>query len=151
MSTPKTVKVKNTEDLRNALAAGFEASNIEIDHSEALAAGTAGLHTADELAAAREQATKAERTRIASLQALAEPGFETQLAAAIETGATPEAFAMTLLREAKDRGITLGSIRKDAPPPAPHAKPSSDEPEPVGSLKTWSRHINRDNPAPKRM
>lgn len=151
MSTEnKTVKVKNTEDLRLALGAGYEASQIEMDHSEAVKAATTGMHTADDLAAARADASKAERTRIAALQELSEPGFEAQLKAAVESGATPEAFALTLVREAKDRGITLGAIRKDAPPPAPHAKPGDDKTPPAGSGKHWDAF---NNPAsqPKRM
>lgn len=150
MSTAKTVKVKNTEDLRLALGAGYEASQIEMDHSEAVTAATAGMHSAEDLANARSEATKAERQRLDALQALAEPGFEKELKAAIEQGATPEAFALTLLKAQKDRGGTLGAHRRDASKSAPHAPPSNDNPPPVGSGASWDR-FNPTASSPKRM
>ncbi len=125
----KKIKVSSTADLQLALAAGYEADQITIDHTDAIAAARAegvaegkasGGGDAD---AVRQQAAKDERARIQAIQGMARAGFDAELKAAIDSGDTPEKFAMTLLKAAGDRGITLEGIRRDAPPAAPHAKP----------------------------
>jgi capsid assembly protease len=113
MSNEKMVTVSNTADLRLALAAGYGADQIEIEAPKAI-----------DTDALRLEAAVAERQRIAALHSLAREGFAAELSAAIENGSSPEAFALTLLTEANDRGITLEAIRRDSPKPAPHAKPA---------------------------
>lgn len=120
------VTVTSTADLRNALAAGKTADQIVIaSNDDAIAAARAEGEAAGRQTAVAE-AVAAERTRIAQIQAMARSGFDAELRTAIDEGHTPEAFAMTLLRTAQDRGITLDAIRKDAPPAAPHARAADD-------------------------
>lgn len=138
----KKAKVSNTKALHDALAAGFEASQIEIDNTEALAAaraegveeGKKGAATTD-LDAIRAEAAKAERARISEIHSLARAGFDAELKAAIDNGDSPEKFALALLKAAQDRGVTLDAIRKDAPKPAAHAAPS--KPDATGA-KPWA-------------
>ncbi|CBA14755.1 S49 family peptidase [Xanthomonas albilineans] len=127
MSTTKPqVTVSTTEDLRNAFAAGYTAEQIVIaSNDDAIAA--ARRHGEEKgRAAATETAVAAERARIAEIQALARDGFDAELKAAIDNGDSPAAFALTLLKAAQDRGITLDAIRRDAPKAAAHAKPGND-------------------------
>lgn len=122
------VTVATTDDLRTALAAGYTGDQITIaaaDPAAAIAAARAEGVVAGS-AAAVESAVAAERSRIARIQSMARAGFAAELKTAIDEGHAPEAFAMTLLTVAQDRGITLDAINKDAPPAAPHAKPGSD-------------------------
>lgn len=128
MASNTTVTVSNTDDLRTALAAGYTADQIVIkqpDNAASVAAVAAARAEGEQ--AGREAgaagAALAERQRISKIQALARRGFDAELKAAIDNGDTPETFAMALLTAAADRGITLDAISKDAPPPAPHAKP----------------------------
>ena len=121
------VTVSTTEDLRKALAAGYTADQITIESADASSIATARAAGVDEgRAAATNTAVAAERTRIADIQALGRAGFETEQKAAIDNGDSPAAFALTLMKAAQDRGITLDAIRKDAPAAASHAKPGSD-------------------------
>lgn len=134
------VTVSTTEDLRNALAAGHTADQIVIQQAageDAVAqARAAGL--AEGRTAATEAAVTAERKRIADIQSMARAGFDAELKAAIEQGHTPEAFAMSLLKAASDRGITLEAIGKDAPPAAAHAQPGADEVTPGKKISVTS-------------
>lgn len=117
------VTVSTTEDLRQALAAGHTADQIEIaaaSQEQLDAARREGEEAGRK--SSHAEAIQAERTRILEIQALTRPGFEAEASEAIATGAAPEAFAHSLLKAAQDRGITLEAIRKDAPPPAPHSK-----------------------------
>lgn len=82
-----------------------------------------------------EAAVKAERARIRSIQQMVRPGFERLADSAIEHGSTVEQFALAMVREQADRGITLDAIRRDAPSPAPHAKvPDIGKPD---AGKSW--------------
>ncbi len=45
---------------------------------------------------------------------MASKGFETEIAAAIESGTTVEATALQLFKAAQDRGISLNAIKADA-------------------------------------
>ena len=56
----------------------------------------------------------AERERIAGIQALAQPGFEAEIRAAIEDGSTVEAAGLVLFKAAADRGVTVVGIKRDA-------------------------------------
>lgn len=137
---PHQVTVRNTDELRLALAAGYEGSQITIappDSAEAIAAARAEGVTEGKADAAKD-AVAAERKRIAEIQALARAGFERELAAAIDHGDSPEAFALTLLKAAQDRGITLEAIKRDSPAPAPHANPG------IGQGKaSWDQTIKK--------
>jgi hypothetical protein len=119
----KQVEVSTTEQLGQALAAGYEASQIVIKHPDASApvetarteGHTAGVDEGKKLGAA------AERERIAAISTLAMDGFEKERDEAIASGASPEAFSMTQTKAIKERGITIAGIRSDAPPAAPGA------------------------------
>lgn len=117
-SKPGQVTVSNTDDLRIALAAGYAAENISIAHPD-----TAAIEQT-----ARRAGADAERARITAINGMPAEGFEDLRATAIANGDSPEAFAMALLTAAKDRGVTIGAARKDAPNPAAHAAPGNDEP-----------------------
>ena len=123
------VTVSNTDDLRTALAAGYTGDQISIAQAssqEAIAhARTEGIEEGRKASA--DALVAGERKRIADIQAMGRPGFDAELKAAIDSGASPEAFAMSMLKAAQDRGITLEAIRKDAPPAAPHAKPGDTQ------------------------
>ncbi|MCW0447248.1 S49 family peptidase [Xanthomonas sacchari] len=122
-NTNGQVTVSTTADLRSALAAGHTADQIVIaDNSSAIAAARAEGEAAGR-AAATEEAVKAERSRVLHLQSLSRSGFEAELATAIDSAASPEAFALALLKAAQDRGITLDAVRRDAPAAAGHARP----------------------------
>lgn len=73
-------------------------------------------------------AVQAERTRIAAIQAFAEPGFEKLVADAITSGATVEATALSILKAQKDRGVSVAAMRQDgqAVQFAPPAKPLTE-------------------------
>lgn len=142
MSNPKTVKVSNTDDLSLALAAGYTPDQIVIDNTAAIAAAReegikeGKASAVPDLPAIKAEVAKAERERIAAIDSLCRAGFEAERKAAIETGATPEAFALTVLRAAQDRGITLEAIKRDSPTAAPHAKPAEKDAGPTG-IKSW--------------
>jgi hypothetical protein len=150
MSTEKKkVTVATTDDLRKALAAGHEASQIEIDNSAAIATARAegvaegkAANTPD-AEAIRKDATAAERKRIGEVQALARKGFDAELKAAIDNGDSAEKFAYTLLKAANERGITLEAIKRDAPPAAPHAKPADDYKPKAAGLDAQSIYAAR--------
>jgi len=147
----KTVKVSTTADLRTAIEAGYTKDQIEIvqpDNSAALAAARAEGHAAGltEAKASMGEANKtlvadaqkAERARLTALAEIAEPGFETEHKAAIEAGHTPEQFALAQMKAAKDRGITLGAIRKDSKG-APHANAPADAAAAAEAKSGWDK------------
>lgn len=143
------VVITNSEDLQLALDAGYTAAQLDIrspDVSGAIAAAVSAAESRAEAQLAAERAQwaeerralvhsamdgmqpeveasirKAERTRIADIQALTQRGLETVAARAINEGLSVEAFALAQLREINDRGITMASIVADSPPAAPHA------------------------------
>lgn len=117
-SKPGQVTVSNTDDLRIALAAGYAAENISIAQPDT----TAIEQTA------RKAGADAERARITAINGMPAEGFEDLRANAIANGDAPETFAMALLTAARDRGVTIGATRKDAPAAAPHAAPGADTP-----------------------
>lgn len=103
----KTV-VKTTAELHAALAAGTAAENIEISQPVPVT-----LDSFD-LTEVKAQARTEERERIAAITALAQPGFEAEVQAAIENGSSAEAAAMAILTASKDRGISLTGIKNDS-------------------------------------
>lgn len=134
------VTVSSTADLRTALEAGYTAEQIEIaTPAPAASADAAAIAKAREEGmvegrkAATDEAVRAERTRIRELQALGRAGFEAELSAAIENGDTPATFALALVTAAKERGVTLDSLRKEAP----DAKAHANAPNPSKNAASW--------------
>jgi capsid assembly protease len=144
------VTVSSTTDLRNALAAGYSPEQIEIKpapapaaaptpapqiNAEAIAAHVAKMPPT-ELAKA---AALAERQRIAAIEAATPEGFAALKARAIAEGLDPGQYAIALLSETKDRGITMAGIRADSPQPAPHG--GLGEAKPEDSLMRTAREM----------
>lgn len=99
--------VRTTAELQAALEAGTDPATIQIAAAEPV--------DTDKLRAeAAEQATSAERARCQGILELASPGFEKEIAAAIEDGASVEAAGLALFKAAQDRGISLSSMAADA-------------------------------------
>lgn len=126
MANTKTgeVTVSNTADLRQALAAGYTADQINVvssNEAEVSAAHADGM--AKGRAEATDAAVQSERERIAGINAIARAGFDAEAQAAISAGDSPATFALSMLQAAQDRGITLDAMRSDSPPPAAHASP----------------------------
>lgn len=119
---PGQVTVSTTDDLRTAIAAGYQPENITI-----AAQDTAAIR-AEATEAGRREGAEAERKRINAITAMSCEGFEVLRTEAINNGHSPEQFAMALLQGAKDRGITLGAARSDAPPAATGAPATDDVP-----------------------
>jgi hypothetical protein len=143
--------VTTTDELRQALAAGHSADRIVVQPADAATVVDAALAAAEQGFEAERQAWAAERAklvgsaldlnlpeqaekiraderkRILEIQALAPRGFEKLAARCIEDGTSIEQFALKQMMDAKDRGITLDSIKRDAPPAAPHAAPPAAE------------------------
>ncbi|MDC3734780.1 S49 family peptidase [Pseudomonas syringae pv. syringae] len=99
--------VYSTAQLREALAAGTDPNTIEIAQ-----ASQSELETARTQAST--QAVTAERERIKGINGLASKGFEAEITAAIDSGASVEATALQLFKAAQDRGISLSAIKADS-------------------------------------
>jgi hypothetical protein len=149
----KSIKVSNTADLRTAIEAGYTKDQIEIaqpDNSAALATARAEGHAAGltEAKASMDEANKtlvaeahkSERARLTALAEIAEPGFEAEHKAAIEGGHSPEQFALAQMKSAKDRGITLGAIRKDSTR-ARHAGAPEDTAAAAEAKAGWAKAV----------
>jgi ClpP class serine protease len=80
-------------------------------------------------------AVVAERQRIAAVQKLSRPGFESITQKGVEDGTSAAEVALAIMTAAADRGITLEAIQKDSPKPAAHAAPNADDDKPKG--KSW--------------
>ena len=146
MPKPETIYVASTKDLRDAMSAGYALDQVAIPdlESEINKARTAGFDEgkAAGYAAGRnsriasevgtlepdvlQTVRNAERDRVIGIQALTEQGFENIAKAAIDQGDGVETFALMMLRDKKDRGITMDAIRRDSPAPAPHARSPDD-------------------------
>lgn len=99
--------IKTAEDLKKAfpeLAAKLEQA----------ARDTAGSEVEAAAKAAAEEATKAERERIAGIDALTVPGFEDIIAKAKAEGRTPGETAMQIIAAQKTQGLTwLAQMEQD--------------------------------------
>ena len=104
--------VTTTAELQAALAAGTDPQTIQIAAAESVDVEAIKAAAATEASAA---AVTGERERIKGINALATAGFEAEIAAAIDSGASVEATALTLFKAAQERGITVQAIRQDAP------------------------------------
>lgn len=98
--------VKTTAELHAALAAGADPQTIQIAVAEQV--DTAAIKTA-----AAAEAVTAERARIKGINELSAKGFEKEIEAAIDSGSSVEATALTLFKAAQDRGISLAGIKAD--------------------------------------
>lgn len=153
------VTVSNTADLRTALEAGYAAENIQIAagpdvekikaeaRAEGVAAGkTEGKSEAEKASAATtdaavKSAVDAERKRCGALLGLSSAKLEPALVKAIDEGTTAEATALALVKDAKDKGVTLAGIQADAT----RAKP---EPNGNGKPGAWDRTITNHGGKP---
>lgn len=95
--------VKTTAELQAAIEAGTDPKTIQIAAAETV--------DTDKL---RAEAAEAERQRCIGIQALAMPGFEKEVAAALANGDSVEATGLALFKAATDRGISLQSMRGDS-------------------------------------
>lgn len=95
--------VKTTAELQTAIEAGTDPKTIQIATAETV--DTEKLRT---------EAAEAERQRCIGIQALAMPGFEKEVAAALVNGDSVEATGLSLFKAAQDRGISLQSIKGDS-------------------------------------
>lgn len=130
------VTVSNTGDLREALAAGYTGDQISIASNDAAIAAARAEGETTGRAASTDDAVKAERKRVLDIQALSQAGFEAETKAAIDNGDSAEAFAMALVTAARDRGVTLTAIRKDAPLAAKGAAPTNE-----GAKANWDSSV----------
>ncbi len=136
-ATPRKLSmttVKTTADLRAAIEAGADPLTIEI-------AAAAPVDTDALKAEAAAIAVAAERERIKGITALAAAGFEAEIGAAIEDGSSVEAAALSLLKAAQDRGITVAAIKRDAPAAAaPASPPTATQPN---ATSLWERTMKK--------
>jgi capsid assembly protease len=109
MSTaPKgAITVKNTDEMRAALAAGHTADEITVQ-------APAAEPSAEALNAARTEATTAERTRVGEVLALSGVQIEPSIAKAIKEGTSAGAAAQAIVAEAKSKGVSLGALKRDS-------------------------------------
>ena len=108
-ATPRKLSmttVKTTAELHAALAAGADPQTLQIAAAEQV--DTAAIKTA-----AAAEAVTAERARIKGINELSAKGFEKEIEAAIDSGSSVEATALTLFKAAQDRGISLAGIKAD--------------------------------------
>ena len=120
------VTVSCTADLHQALAAGYTPDQIVMASNDAAAAAARAEGVTEGQATATDTAVTAERARIGRLQSLATAGFDKELQAAIDGGMSPEAFALTLVEAAAERGVTIAGMRGDAPRAAGHGGAPKD-------------------------
>lgn len=120
------VTVSTTEDLRQAMAAGKTADQIVIASNDQAIATARAAGVEEGKTASTDAAVTAERKRIFDVQALAREGFDAELKTALDGGHSPEAFALSLMKAAADRGITLEAARKGAPAAASHGGKPDD-------------------------
>lgn len=124
-------KVSTTAELRTALAAGTDPQSIEI-------AQAAQPDVESIKAEARQEGSTAERERITGIQALAQPGFEAEVKAAIDDGLSVEASGLKLFQAAKDRGITLAGIKQDATKASAATPPVSEGGVKISTTSIWN-------------
>jgi len=109
--------VKTTAELQAAIEAGTDPKTIQIAEPEAV--------DTDKI---RAEATQSERARCKGIMDLASAGFEKEVAAAIDEGASVEATGLALFKAAQDRGINLQAIQSDGAG-APTAAPPKEDTE----------------------
>lgn len=108
--------VKTTAELHAAIEAGNDPKTIQVAAAEPV--------DTDKLKA---EAAEAERARCQGIHALAAPGFEKEIAQAIEDGSSVEATGLALFKAAQDRGITLTGMQADGTSAPPAQPPKEDK------------------------
>ena len=134
-----SMQVKTTAELRAAIEAGADPLTIEI--AEPVMSEPVDVDAIK--AEASQAAVTAERERIKGINALAAAGFEEEVQAAIDTGLSVEATALSLYKASQDRGVTLGAIKSDAKSAAA-ASPKGGTDKPTISAKSiWAQRQGR--------
>lgn len=134
-----SMQVKTTAELRAAIEAGTDPLTIEI--AEPVMSEPVDVDAIK--AEASQVAITAERERIKGINALAAVGFEEEVSAAIDTGLSVEATALSLYKASQDRGVTLGAIKSDAKSAAA-ASPKDGTDKPTISAKSiWAQRQGR--------
>jgi ClpP class serine protease len=134
-----SMQVKTTAELRAAIEAGADPLTIEI--AEPVMSEPVDVDAIK--AEASQAAVTAERERIKGINALAAVGFEEEVSAAIDTGLSVEATALSLYKASQDRGVTLGAIKSDAKSAAA-ASPKDGTDKPTISAKSiWAQRQGR--------
>lgn len=134
-----SMQVKTTAELRAAIEAGTDPLTIEI--AEPVMSEPVDVDAIK--AEASQAAVTAERERIKGINALAAAGFEEEVQAAIDTGLSVEATALSLYKASQDRGVTLGAIKSDAKSAAA-ASPKDGADKPTISAKSiWAQRQGR--------
>lgn len=117
--------VKTTAELHAAIEAGTDPMSIQV--AEPKDATVEAFDMNKIKAAASEAATKAERERCKGIMDLSTPGFEKEIAAAIDNGDSVDATGAALFKAARDRGVSLSDIAADATQAAATLPPSEDK------------------------
>lgn len=146
------VQIATTAALVAALASGAKPENIDVvpdtsnwlPKSDAILRADAQRQQETAVAAATESAAKGERTRIAKIQELTEPGFEALTTAAIEDGRSAAQFALDLQTERKNRGgSTVTRARADASPEVPRGQ--APKTTPAAAKSPWGDVVGEHN------
>jgi ClpP class serine protease len=128
--------VKTTAELRAALAAGTDPQSIEI--AEPVTPKAESVDTDAIKAEAEKTGAEAERDRIKAINAMAQPGFEKEVSAAIDEGLSVEAAGLSLFKAAQDRGITVAAIKADSTKTDPAAPPTGSEAKSFSPKSIWA-------------
>lgn len=122
--------VKTTAELQAAIEAGTDPKTIQIAATESI-----------DKEKLRTEAAEAERQRCIGIQALAMPGFEKEVAAALTNGDSVEATGLALFKAAQDRGVSLAGMQGDSTqaPPATPPKTSKEANEEQQAVSAISR------------
>ncbi|TBW37539.1 S49 family peptidase [Azotobacter chroococcum] len=129
---PSMTIVRTTAELQAAIAAGADPQTIQIAAAEPV-----------DVDAIEAAAIAAECERIKGIHALAAAGFGEEIAAAIDSGASVEATALTLFKAARDRGISIAAIKRDATAAAPATPPAAGAASTANTAAAWSRTMKK--------
>lgn len=134
-----SMQVKTTAELRAAIEAGTDPLIIEI--AEPVMSEPVDVDAIK--AEASQAAVTAERERIKGINALAAVGFEEEVSAAIDTGLSVEATALSLYKASQDRGVTLGAIKSDAKSAAAASPKDGTEKPTISAKSIWAQRQGR--------
>lgn len=154
------ITVRTQTELRAAIEAGHTAEEITLETPDLEKVGADAVAAArttweaeqataieaavkEATAKATAEATTAERNRIVGLRAIAVKGFENEIEAAIGSGATVEATAVAVTKAARERGVTVASLKAGAPAPVAHGGSASGEPAAQGKWGSITAHFKR--------
>jgi ClpP class serine protease len=142
MSTAKgPITVATTAELHAAGKAGHRIEEITVASAdlEPIRKEAHDKGFVDGKAAGATEGTAAERARILSIQSIAQPGFDKEIAAAIESGATADETAVSILRATKAKGVTLAAIAADGSQVVPHAGAQRQ----TQGQSTWGKAVGK--------